>query len=83
MCDPPALVKPKPYMAMWLWLWCVGGDFQCPAGSGPQPHARTTVRTTDQRPFIWFLGKSSRIIRAMFLGFISQELPKTQIPGTS
>ena len=42
VCDPPALVKPKPYMAMWLWLWCVGGDFQCPAGSGPQPHARST-----------------------------------------
>ena len=79
MCDPPALVKPKPYMAM--WLWCVGGDFQCPAGSGPR---HTAARTHDrQRPFIWVLGKSSRIIRAMFLGFISQELPKTQIPGTS
>ena len=79
MCDPPALVKPKPYMAMWLWLWCVGGDFQCSAGSGPQPHARTT----DQRPFIWFLGKSSRIIRAMFLGLESRKFPTAQIPGSS
>ena len=74
MCDPPALVKPKPYMAMWLWLWCVGGDFQ------PGTHA---ARTTDQRPFIWFLGKSSQIIRAMFLGLESRKFPTAQIPGCS